>query len=286
MIGNEHMKSTVRLVPGMGLVARTAVWQSYRHRVALREGPRINSNFTGFFRLPTQFEVFAGPVLRFLDAHRLGRPLRIASMGCSNGSEAYTIASLLTDRRPDLACTVHGYDLDAEIIRRARAATFEPATEVYNNRHLPEWFVDATFEPTADGFVVKEPIRRRVSFDVLNVLDTDALAAVQKMDVIFAQNFLFHLEPGEASLAFRNLIGLLNPRSAILVDGTDLGLRTRLTRECGLSPLSDGIEQIHTEARWARAIGYPHQYWGLEPLSRLRFDWKRRYATIFLRGED
>ena len=64
----------------------------------------------------------------------------------------------------------------------------------------------------------------------------------------------------------------------------DLSLRHTLTLRMGLSPLEYKIEAIHAEARRARGGGWPHIYWGLEPFSSARRDWKRRYATIFLKG--
>jgi hypothetical protein len=75
----------------------------------------------------------------------------------------------------------------------------------------------------------------------------------------------------------------MQSRAALFVDGMDLGLRRKLTRIHGLEPLDYRIEEIHNEARRERGTAWPYEYWGLEPFSKSKRDWKRRYATIFLR---
>jgi hypothetical protein len=103
-------------------------------------------------------------------------------------------------------------------------------------------------------------------------------------DIVFAQNFLFHLKPSMSAKAFNNIATLLDRRAAFFIDGMDIGLRSRLTRKNNLVPLEYRIEEIHNEARRVRASGWPYQYWGLEPFTSTRKDWQRRYSTIFLRG--
>jgi hypothetical protein len=82
---------------------------------------------------------------------------------------------------------------------------------------------------------------------------------------------------------FDTVTRLMKPRSVLFVDGMDVDMRERRTRRLGLVPLDYRIERIHDEASIVRGDRYPWQGAGLEPLSTERADWKRRYATIFVR---
>ena len=151
---------------------------------------------------------------------------------------------------------------------------------------ISEPFIADTFTFDADKGVyrVKDGIRSRVSFALADALDAGLKSAVGGHDIVFAQNFIFHMKPGMARKAFNNICLIVNPGGAFFADGVDLDIRQELTRANGLTPMEFKIEEIHNEARLARAIGWPYSYWGLEPFLSVKKDWKRRYSTIFLRS--
>jgi chemotaxis methyl-accepting protein methylase len=256
-----------------------------RHRVAQTIELRANSTFTGFLRLPSQFVALSGPVLDFLARQQRGSPLCIVVMGCSNGAEAYTIASVLLARSPGIEFRVDAYDIDGDIVTKARSACFH-ADEVLNNKILTPEFVQTTFDIQNGTYRVKKDIAARVRFHIADVLSPDLATRVGRCDILFAQNFLFHLNRKDAHRAFDNLCELLNLRAALFVDGMDLGLRQKRSRARRLVPLEFRIEEIHNEARRARAAGWPDHYWGLEPFKTFTRDWQRRYATIYLKDTD
>jgi chemotaxis protein methyltransferase CheR len=269
-------------VPGTALLRNTITWQKLRHKVSLLTDERENSGFTGFLRLPTQFDALVGPTLTAVQQRRGGTtPLKITVIGCSNGAEAFTISSLLTSRDPELAFRVYAYDINAESIASAKTARYR-AEEIYNNKVITEEFVASTFDSDGDSYGVKPHIASRVAFEVGNVLDPALVTTAAGSDVVFAQNFLFHLPQKQAWRALENLLAITRPGSALFLDGTDLDLRQRFVKKTGLLPLDYEIEKIHDEARRARAVGWPYSYWGLEPFLTYPRDWQRRYATIFL----
>lgn len=263
-------------------IINSTPWKLYRHRVAMRKERRINSHFTGFNRLPTQFEALAGPVLDHVD-RTLDRPLRIVVVGCSNGAEAYTISKVLKESQHNVRFEIIGCDIEDDVIETARRGLYDAASEVYNNKKLPREFVDTLFTASGESFEVKPAFMQGVSFRNINVLDAEKMSALRPVDIVFAQNFLFHLSPKMAAEAFDNIASILGPRSALFIDGTDVPLRTKATRKHGLSPLTYKIETIHDEAMWTRGNGWPYQYWGLEPYGTVSNDLNRRYSTIFLR---
>jgi hypothetical protein len=121
-----------------------------------------------------------------------------------------------------------------------------------------------------------------VDFALGDVLSTNLRAQVGECDVLFAQNFLFHMRQSVAKRALENILSLASPGAALFIDGVDLDLRQRFVRARKLTPVEDDIEKIHEEARRARSSGWPYEYWGLEPFKTYPKDWRTRYATIFL----
>ena len=259
-------------------------WKAFRHWIALMVEQRANSTFTGFLRLPSQFEALSGPVISYLTKEQSSSPLRIVVMGCSNGAEAYTIASVLMARCPGVEFIIDAYDINADICEKARSACYN-AGEVLNNQLLTAEFIQATFDVSHDTYRVKDRVAARTKFHIADVLNPDLVNQVGQCDILFAQNFLFHLDRKAAVLAFNNLCSLLKAHAAFFIDGMDIGLRQKWARVRHLVPLDFRIEEIHNEARRARAVGWPHNYWGLEPFMTFANNWQRRYATIFLNDE-
>lgn len=263
---------------------RGKTWQHIRHGISLRIDHRENATFTGFLRLPTQFEALIGPVLDFILKGDEGRTVRISVYGCSNGAEAYTAASVLLNARPGLDFSIQAYDIDQEMITKARSAKYLH-DEVFNNKRLTNEFIRNTFDRDGETFTLKPRIAKHVRFSVADVLKMDEPGCPASCDIAFAQNFLLHLKRDDSARALENIIATLGPKAALFIDGTDIDIRTKVTRRRRLTPLDFEIERIHNEARWARAIGWPYIYWGLEPFNGKKSSWRRRYSTIFLNNE-
>ena len=98
--------------PLISALIKTNAWKRFRHKITLRTSPRQNCHFTSFLRMPTQFEALSGPVLDFLFKESTVNPIRVTIIGCSTGAEAFTIASVLRSRHPELAFSISAYDID------------------------------------------------------------------------------------------------------------------------------------------------------------------------------
>jgi hypothetical protein len=116
------------------------------------------------------------------------------------------------------------------------------------------------------------------------LLDEKLASQFPAADVVTAQNVLFHLKPRDARAAFDNLVKILRPRAALLIDGMDQSLRVALTSAQGLEPLLFKARKIYGESRIHTPIDWWRYYWGSEPYSPLRRDKARRYGTIFLKN--
>ena len=257
-----------------------------KHRQLLATCDRVdNHTYTCFYRAPAQLAALAGPVLEYLGSpDKTGRRLEILMFAGSNGAEAYTIASWLTQCLPALDFHIDASDLHDEMVARGSAAEYS-ADEALQSEYITPDFVEATFERRGERYVVRPHIRERVSFRQANLLDAPALhAAFAPADIVTAQNVLFHMQPKMARVAFANAASFLKPRSALFVEGMDAELRVELTREHALRPLVSNLKAIYSETRVHTPRDWWNYYWGTEPYFPLRTDKERRYGTIFLRG--
>ncbi|MGH8583597.1 MAG: CheR family methyltransferase [Gammaproteobacteria bacterium] len=273
--------SIFKKLPFYDSIVNSVWYKLLRHKIALHVSARENSTFTGFLRLPTQYEALCGPVLDYVGAGN-GEVLRIAIIGCSNGAEVYTVASFIKKARPNLRFAIEAFDIDRAMLEKGASGAYAH-DEVHNNKRITMVFLEDTFDTQDHRHRVKQHIKSHVSFAEANVLDPGLAEITGSFDIVFAQNFIFHLKRRDAALALKNLYSVLRPRAALFIDGVDIDMRQRFSREVGLRPLDFKVEQIHNEARWAREAGWPYNYWGLEPYGAVRRDAMRRYATIFLR---
>lgn len=268
-----------RMLPFDGLT-RSHWWQSMRFAMTQSYADRSDKTFTRFMRVPTQFEALTDAVVPRVLAQKTNEALRIVVMGCSNGSEAFSIASVLCRKYPSLDFAIDAYDLSEEMIAEAKSGRY-PRDQVVT-AHLPSNdFVTSTFDADGDAYVVKPGIARRVSFGVADLFDSSAIQRIGTADIVFAQNVLINFPRPRAREAFQQVVRLLGPRAALFIDGMDIDLREKLTRAAGLHPLDYKIREIHDDARVIRGEVWPWVYWGLEPFAESR-NWRERYATIYL----
>lgn len=272
------VRDGLRRVPGAIRCVRAV--RGAEHWFTLRFARRRNYVFTKFCRLPTQLDVLASDVVPFLKADDGQSEIRIIVFGCSIGSEPYSIASVLQTRYPDLRVRMECFDIEPSVITRAKSAAYS-MPELATRPPLTPSFVAATFDPVHDGVVVKPSIAESVRFAEGDLLDSALIRRLGQADVVVAQNVLYHLARRDAERGFAHLISLMKPRAALLVDGADLDLRSRLTQAAGLRPCTTALERIHDESRLERGYAWPRVYWGLEPFNPNRKDAARRFATIF-----
>ncbi|MGA8277865.1 MAG: CheR family methyltransferase [Rhodanobacteraceae bacterium] len=273
----------LKVIPGVQKFAQSARGQALRHRLALYLENRKGFTFTQFLRLPSQLDALSGPVMDFVNAGELPEPVRIVVIGCSSGAEPYTIASVLLERRPDIAFTIDAYDVDADVLTIARAAKY-PADLVLDNPLVTRYFIANTFEQDGDQWTVKPQVARHVRFHLADATDVDVRRRIPAADIVFAQNVMCNLQRPKARRLFENVAALLKSRSALFLAGMDLDMRQRRTRLHSLVPLTFALEQVHDEARLVLGERYPWYAAGLEPFSPLCQNPARRYSTIFIRG--
>ncbi|HET6533944.1 MAG TPA: CheR family methyltransferase [Actinoplanes sp.] len=190
---------------------------------------------TYFFRHAEQFRALAEVSLPDRVASRGDqRVLRMLSVGCSSGEEAYTLAFVARRVQPDPAWTVSvlGVDANPAMLRRAAGARYS----TWSLRETPDDVRQRWFHRCDGGYEVHPDIRRTVRWMQDNVADdNDGLWCPDQYDVIFCRNLLMYLTPAVADRLVRRMTRSLVPGGYLFLGHTD-----------SLGSRPDGLEPRHS----------------------------------------
>ena len=160
-----------------------------------------------FFRAGDQYT----DLVRYARGQRERRPLRILSLPCASGEEAYSaVIALLEGGMPPGDIEVLGIDVSQMAIERARAGVFR------NNALRGQSIPNVWIEPKAGGFVIADGIRQCARFRVGNALDPTLLEPSERFDVVFCRNLLIYLHPEARHRLLRTLLTALAPGGLLL----------------------------------------------------------------------
>jgi two-component system, chemotaxis family, CheB/CheR fusion protein len=148
---------------------------------------------TSFFRDPKAFQVLEEEVVPRLFADKFaGALIRVWSVGCSTGEEAYSLAILLAEHQKVLKKSfnvqVFATDIDSRAIATARAGLYPAsiASDISPER-LASFF---TTEPDGSAMRIHKSIRDMLIFSEQNVIKDPPIS---KLDLISCRNLLIYL---------------------------------------------------------------------------------------------
>ena len=148
---------------------------------------------TQFFRDPEAFRTLEREVIPGLFAGKpAGSPVRVWSVGCATGEEAYSIAILLQEKMEELkasfAVQVFATDIDRAAIATARMGIYPAsiATDMSPER-LARFF---SLEPDGGGYRVHKGIRDLLIFSEQDVIRDPPFS---KLDLVCCRNLLIYL---------------------------------------------------------------------------------------------
>lgn len=150
-------------------------------------------NVTSFFRNPETFAFLKERIFPKVVARRTpDEPIRIWTLGCSSGEEAYSIAmsfvEFAVDQADHVPVQVFATDLSDRGIEKARAGLYsKDIAEDVSPERLRRFFTEAD-----GGYRVSKPIRDMVVFARQNVI---ADPPFSRLDLISCRNLLIYLEP-------------------------------------------------------------------------------------------
>lgn len=182
---------------------------------------RLSITETYFFRHGEQFRALREEALPDRVAVRSAqRVLRMLSVACSSGEEAYSLA--ITGRQvrpdPDWIIDVIGIDANPAMLARAGAGRYT----AWSLRETPDPVRRRWFTPDAEGYAVADEVRAMVQFRRYNVADPDeGLWRPDQYDVIFCRNLLMYLTPPVVSALVARMAGALAPGGYLFLGHTD-----------------------------------------------------------------
>ncbi len=148
---------------------------------------------TSFFRNPEAFDFLKSTVFpQLLKDRPRHEPVRLWSLGCSTGEEAYSLAIAFTEfaeeNCPSIPLHVFATDLNGGGIEKARAGRYSRAiAHDVSSRRLRRFF-----EEVDGGYRVSKAIRDKCVFAQHNVL---AAPPFSNIDLVGCRNLLIYLEP-------------------------------------------------------------------------------------------
>jgi chemotaxis protein methyltransferase CheR len=194
---------------------------------------------TYLFRERTQLDAFVADIIPTL---RGRDDVRVWSAGSSTGEEAYTLAILMHEH----GVTKHeviGTDLSPDVIEQARAGRYGPRSfrgEIASDVRR-RWFV---YE--LGGVRISPALKETVRFQVANLIDEAAAAALPTFDVIFCRNVLIYLTADARRRIIEMFFRKLKPGGVLMLGHSESLLHVE--SPFSLKPLSRGIAYQKPEA--------------------------------------
>lgn len=161
---------------------------------------------TWFFRDADVFRTLVEYVNGTLRRDRSQRVLRVLTIPCATGEEAYSIAiTLLEGGLAPSAFSIQAFDLSAHAVAAAERGVYGKnsfrGAELGNRRSY--------FDARGGELAVGELARTSLKFARGNLLDPELLPGHSQFDVIFCRNVLIYLDRGARTRAFDNLCSWL-----------------------------------------------------------------------------
>jgi two-component system, chemotaxis family, CheB/CheR fusion protein len=148
-------------------------------------------NVTSFFRDPEAWELLKSEIVPRLVTSDHHDKIRVWSIGCASGEEAYSLAIVLAEalgfaelgRRVKIYAT----DLDEQALTVARHATYQPR----DVEGVPEALLAKYFERTNNHYIVHRELRKCVIFGRHNIVND---APISRINLLVCRNLMIYLE--------------------------------------------------------------------------------------------
>jgi chemotaxis protein methyltransferase CheR len=178
----------------------------------------ITTNLTSFFRESHHFDSLSQRLQSIAADPRASRRFRIWSAGCSTGEEPYSIAMTLFEALGDLArwdIRVLATDIDSDVLKKAQRGAYanERLNGLDSRRRARFFHADAA--KIADGLVVNDDVRDRITFKQLNLMNP--LPMKGPLDVIFCRNVVIYFDKDTQRDLFGRYAELQRPGDLLFV---------------------------------------------------------------------
>ena len=173
---------------------------------------------TNFFRDPQCFAALEAAIPELLMHKEPGDGIRIWTMACATGEEAYSIAMLADEyaraTRSSATIQVFASDLDEEAIRVAREGLYPFAIEADVSAERLQYF----FRREAGGYRVRRELREMVLFASHDVLRDPPFS---RIDLVSCRNLLIYLSREAQGRVLETLHFALRPTGRLFLGASE-----------------------------------------------------------------
>ncbi len=180
---------------------------------------------TWFFRDPAAFDAVAAMARADLVSNPARSDLRLLSLPCSSGEEAYSMAIALLDTGlPANRFRIDGVDISTRSLALGAQASY--GINSFRGNDLS--FRDRHFVHAGPGrWKLGEDAKSRVRLQQGNLFAPDFLPGRALYDYIFCRNVLIYFDPETQARAVQILLRLLAPGGCLFVGPSETGLLPR-----------------------------------------------------------
>ena len=210
---------------GIGSLGELVTRIQSQPRAGLREAvvDAMTTNETLWFRDVYPFEVLKARLIPEFIKNNPGQRLRIWSAACSSGQEPYSLSMSIDEfERSNLGqlrggAQIVATDLSGGILTAAKSAEYDSLSVA---RGLSTERLTRYFDQSGPGrWVVKQPIRSRVEFRALNLLDNYAMLG--KFDIVFCRNVLIYFSAELKLDILRRIHATLKPGGYLMLGASE-----------------------------------------------------------------
>ena len=194
-------------------------------RGGLRESviDAMTTNETLWFRDVYPFEVLKTRLIPEFIKQSPGQRLRIWSAACSSGQEPYSLSMAIDEFERSNPGQLRGgaqivaTDLSGGILNAAKSAEYDSLSVA---RGLSPERLNRYFDQNGPGrWTVKTPIRNRVEFRAMNLLDSYSMLG--KFDFVFCRNVLIYFSADVKKDILRRIHATLKPGGYLMLGASE-----------------------------------------------------------------
>jgi chemotaxis protein methyltransferase CheR len=179
----------------------------------------LTSRETYFLRDHGVIDVLREDILKETIAHKSAdRSLKLWSVGCSTGEEAYTLSILVEETLADLKqwnVEILGSDIDQQALAQAHKAVYR----AWSFRGCTPAFIARYFRSNGADLQLLDPVKQRVRFEQLDIVGDpypDANKGMANADIILCRNVFIYLDDAAIQTALTKLVACLNEGGFLL----------------------------------------------------------------------
>ncbi|MGD9910409.1 MAG: protein-glutamate O-methyltransferase CheR [Candidatus Izemoplasmatales bacterium] len=182
--------------------------------------------FTFFFRNPLSFEILSSQIIPSLFSKvKNGKEIRVWSVGCSTGQEAYSLAILFEEaaRRfnKPIPYRIFASDISEESIEKAKSGLYNES-EIGNLRYD---YIKRYFMIEMSEYSVKPFLREKIYFGFYNLLNENKMgpddSIFASFDIVMCSNLLYYYNESIQEKMISKLLYTLNPGGYFLTSDTE-----------------------------------------------------------------